>query len=157
MSKFSLTTVVIATAGIGLFTACDSNSAETSSKPTVVVTVTATPTPSPSTVATPTPSPTPVADETTAAPKPKPKPEPQTYTMPNEVGHVLQSAQEDIEGMLGVPVWPLLKSHDVKEGWRFQVLDRDWKVCDQDPAPGDSFDDTTVIDFGVVKLDERCP
>lgn len=77
--------------------------------------------------------------------------------MPNEVGAVLQDAQEEIEHILDVPFWPLLKSHDVKDGWRFQVLDRDWKVCDQEPSPGATFDESTTLDFGVVKLDEHCP
>lgn len=77
--------------------------------------------------------------------------------MPNEIGNVLQSSQEDIEHILGVPVWPLLKSHDVLKGYRFQVIDSNWKVCTQDPAPGQTFDKTTIIDFGVVKLEETCP
>lgn len=77
--------------------------------------------------------------------------------MERTCGHVLQDAQEDIEDILGVPVWPLLQSHDVKDGWRFQVIDRDWKVCDQKPAAGGTFTESTVVDFGVVKLDEECP
>lgn len=144
--------------GASLLAACGSTTAEQpKAAPTVVVTATATVTTDPTPVAPASSKPAPAK---AAAPKPKkkaPKPAAETYTMPSEIGNVLQSSQEDIEGILGVPVWPLLQSHDVKEGWRFQVLDSDWKVCDQDPAPGATFDETTVIDFGVVKLDERCP
>ena len=43
-----------------------------------------------------------------------------------------------------------------RNGNRVQLLDRDWKVCFQTPAPGPHPSDTEV-DFGTVKLEESCP
>jgi hypothetical protein len=37
------------------------------------------------------------------------------------------------------------------------VLDRNWKVCSQNVPAGRTIDASTRIDFGAVKLDERCP
>ncbi len=49
-----------------------------------------------------------------------------------------------------------MTSHDSSGRERVQILDRDWKVCFQNPAPG-SHPADTKIDFGAVKVDERCP
>jgi hypothetical protein len=52
----------------------------------------------------------------------------------------------------------LSTSHDAL-GSRMQVLDRDWKVCDQSVPAGQQVTGNVEgqIDFGVVKLSETCP
>jgi hypothetical protein len=76
------------------------------------------------------------------------------FTMPNEVGQVLQDAQN---AMHTFNVF-YSKSHDLL-GVRHQILDRDWKVCTQNVPAGQHVTGTAegVIDFGVVKLSETCP
>lgn len=75
--------------------------------------------------------------------------------MPNEVGSGLQAAQDDIQRVSGDPVF-FTHSHDLL-GDRFQVFDRNWQVCVQNVAPGQTVSPVGHIDFGVVKLDETCP
>ena len=74
-------------------------------------------------------------------------------TVPNMVGEDLQLAQDTMQAA-GLY---LLKSHDVTGQDRSQVLDRNWKVCDQSPPGGTQVSAETFIDFGVVKDEERCP
>ncbi|WP_308122286.1 hypothetical protein [Streptomyces sp. WAC04114] len=38
-----------------------------------------------------------------------------------------------------------------------QILDRDWKVCSQEPAADAKVSTDTELDFGAVKLKEGCP
>jgi beta-lactam-binding protein with PASTA domain len=75
-----------------------------------------------------------------------------TATLPNLIGKGLQTAQDTAQaaGFYG------LSSHDSLGRARHQVLDRDWKVCSQTPAPGQHSTDATV-DLGAVKLEEDCP
>jgi hypothetical protein len=77
---------------------------------------------------------------------------PSSASLPNLVGRGLQYAQDAAQaaGFFN------LASHDALGRGRHQILDRDWKVCFQSPAPGVIQTDSTV-DFGVVKLDENCP
>lgn len=77
------------------------------------------------------------------------------WTMPNEVGRVLQTAQDDLQRVSGDPVF-FSHSHDLL-GDRFQMLDSDWQVCDQNVAPGTRVGQFAHIDFGVVKSYEQCP
>ncbi|MFG3170583.1 PASTA domain-containing protein [Streptomyces sp. NPDC048200] len=74
-------------------------------------------------------------------------------TLPNFVGMGLQSAQDKAQaaGFYG------LDSHDSLGRDRFQILDRDWKVCSQKPAAGTTVSTDSTVDFGAVKLDETCP
>lgn len=120
-----------------------------SSSPTPTVTVTAEPTPS----KTPEPSETPTTEkpETTEAPA-----EGDSWTMPDEVGKDLQSAQDHIQEVTDRPFYVTL-SEDATGQDRVQVLDRGWVVCSQNPAAGTKFDDTIDITFYVVKDDEKCP
>jgi hypothetical protein len=74
--------------------------------------------------------------------------------MPNEVGKVLQDAQDDVQRVSGDPIF-FSHSHDLR-GSRLQILDRDWKVCTQNLAPGSKASAIEHIDFGVVKLAESC-
>lgn len=78
-----------------------------------------------------------------------------SFTMPNEVGHVLQDAQDDLQRVSGNPVY-YSKSHDLI-GSRHQILDRDWQVCSQNIAAGATVSESDTVDFGVVKLSENCP
>jgi hypothetical protein len=77
------------------------------------------------------------------------------FTMPDEVGSVLQDAQDDIQRASGDPVF-FSHSHDLL-GSRLQVLDGNWKVCSQNVAAGTKASAIEHIDFGVVKTDESCP
>lgn len=99
------------------------------------------------------------------APVPAPVPAPATQTpsaaaptvdflMPNMVGMNLQVAQNTMQAngvMYSV-------SHDLL-GIRNQVLDGNWQVCNQSIPAGQQVvgDVEGQIDFGVVKLEERCP
>ena len=77
--------------------------------------------------------------------------------MPLLVGKDLQTAQDVIQ-TFGVF---FSKSHDLA-GTRMQVLDSNWKVCNQIPRAGATVKGTdkeleATIDFGVVKRTESCP
>ncbi|MFJ9577059.1 hypothetical protein ACIRQF_11855 [Streptomyces sp. NPDC101191] len=72
--------------------------------------------------------------------------------LPDFAGKGLQFAQDEAQS-LG---FRTLTSHDAFGRGRAQVLDRNWKVCSQTPAPGSHPTDVRV-DFGTVKLDETCP
>ncbi|TDP95135.1 hypothetical protein EV186_105367 [Labedaea rhizosphaerae] len=76
--------------------------------------------------------------------------------MPNLVGKNLQAAQDEMQSVTGNPVF-ITTSHDATGAGRHQVLDRNWKVCSQNVAPGKTFSEETKIDFGAVKNDESCP
>jgi hypothetical protein len=76
--------------------------------------------------------------------------------MPNEVGKVLQSAQDDLQSVSGDPLYFSTSSDATGQG-RHQVLDRNWKVCSQNVAPGATVGPDQTVDFSVVKLDETCP
>ncbi|MFI5635659.1 hypothetical protein ACIA8E_41380 [Streptomyces sp. NPDC051664] len=71
----------------------------------------------------------------------------------NFVGMGLQSAQDkaQADGFFS------LKSHDSVGRDRLQALDRNWKVCWQNYAPGKTIPVDTELDFGTVKLEEACP
>ncbi|MFI2373560.1 hypothetical protein ACH5AO_00550 [Streptomyces sp. NPDC018964] len=75
-----------------------------------------------------------------------------TATLPDMTGKGLQSAQDEAQAA----GFYLLTSHDALGRGRNQLLDRNWKVCAQTPAPGAHATDTKV-DFSTVKLEESCP
>ena len=75
-----------------------------------------------------------------------------TAALPDMVGKGLQSAQDEAQAA----GFYLLTSHDALGRGRNQLLDRNWKVCAQTPAPGAHATDTQV-DFSTVKLEESCP
>ena len=80
----------------------------------------------------------------------------QHWAMPNLVGSGLQDAQDAIQKLTGNEIF-FSASHDVTGKGRHQVLDRDWKVCNQNIAAGSRIQAGVKIDFGVVKLAEACP
>jgi hypothetical protein len=75
--------------------------------------------------------------------------------MPNLVGSGLQDAQDAIQRLTGYGI-AVTSSHDATGAGRMQVSDRNWKVCSQNVAPGETIMPGTQIDFGVVKLEEDC-
>lgn len=76
-----------------------------------------------------------------------------SITVPNMVGQDLQLAQDSMQAA-GLYV---LRSHDATGQRRLQVLDRNWKVCDQTPPAGSQVARDQLIDFGVVRDEEQCP
>lgn len=76
-----------------------------------------------------------------------------TIVVPNMVGEDLQLAQDTMQAR-GLYA---LRSHDATGQDRRQVLDRNWTVCTQNPQAGSMVDPLHVIDFGVVRDEERCP
>ena len=79
-----------------------------------------------------------------------------SFVVPNEVGKVLQDAQDDLQRVSRDPVF-FSHSQDATGQGRHQILDRDWKVCSQNVAPGTRVPFDAHIVFDVVKLDETCP
>ncbi|MFD5285545.1 PASTA domain-containing protein [Streptomyces rubrogriseus] len=75
-----------------------------------------------------------------------------TANLADMAGKGLQSAQDEAQAA----GYYHLTSHDALGRGRNQVLDRNWKVCSQSPAPGTHSTDTEV-EFGTVKLEESCP
>jgi hypothetical protein len=66
--------------------------------------------------------------------------------VPNVVGMDLQSAQDTLQAF----GFYNLGSHDVTGESSFQILDRDWIVVDQTPAPGDAASRSRLVELGVV-------
>jgi beta-lactam-binding protein with PASTA domain len=75
--------------------------------------------------------------------------------MPNLVGSNLQEAQDTIQRLTSFGI-AVTTSHDATGAARQQVSDRNWKVCSQSVAPGETITTSTTIDFGAVKLEEAC-
>ncbi|WP_418059365.1 hypothetical protein [Pimelobacter simplex] len=75
-----------------------------------------------------------------------------SFVMPSLVGMNLQAAQDQLQS-LGSYV---LTQTDATGAGRFQVLDRNWKVCFQVPAPGTTTPLSKLIELGAVKLEESC-
>jgi predicted small lipoprotein YifL len=79
-----------------------------------------------------------------------------TFEMPNEVGNNLQAAQDAVQAASGNPLY-FSSSEDATGQSRFQILDADWQVCSQDPAPGSIVQQGADVTFFVVRLTENCP
>lgn len=99
-------------------------------------------------------------DATAASPSPDgesdppaEEPESEKFEMPRLVGQNLQDAQDRLQS-LGSYV---LQQDDATGLERFQVLDSNWKVCNQKPRAGKSVPIERLVILGAVKLDERCP
>jgi hypothetical protein len=136
---------LVLAAGLPLLAACGGGSDSTASPATVTVTSQA-PAPAPSSTAS--------APTSAVAPSPAATAAGVDFPMPDMTGQVLQDAQDGLQS-LGV-LYSV--SHDAL-GSRHQVLDRDWKVCDQNIPAGQQVTGNVEgqIDFGVVKLSEQCP
>ncbi len=96
---------------------------------------------------------TPASGVTTSASKDDKPSAAERKTVPNFVGMGLQSAQDAAQEQ----GFYSLKSHDALGRDRTQILDRDWKVCSQNVKAGTSQSTDTTLDFGAVKLAEKCP
>ncbi len=79
-----------------------------------------------------------------------------SWVMPDLIGSNLQSAQNQIQSLTNFAI-PVTTSHDATGTDRQQIFDGNWKVCSQNIPPGRTIDSGTRIDFGAVKLEERCP
>ena len=79
-----------------------------------------------------------------------------SFVMPNEVGKILQDAQDDVQRVSGNPLF-FTSSTDATGAGRAQILDRNWQVCTQNVPAGTTVGADASIDFGTVKLDESCP
>ncbi len=77
----------------------------------------------------------------------------QTFVMPKVVGMVLQDAQDLLQAKGSY----LMDQQDASGRGRMQILDRNWRVCRQNPAPGKKVPITTIVVLASVKLSERCP
>jgi hypothetical protein len=99
-------------------------------------------------------APVPMPDATTPTAPPA-EPQETSWIMPNLVGSVLQDAQDSIQRLTNYGI-AITTSHDATGAGRMQVADRNWKVCSQNVAPGETITSSSRIDFGVVKLDESC-
>ena len=73
--------------------------------------------------------------------------------MPDLTGTNLQESQDRLQAMGS---W-LIDQEDASGRGRMQVIDSNWQVCSQDPAPGETTSTTSRVTLQAVKLDERCP
>ena len=76
--------------------------------------------------------------------------------MPDLVRFDLQSAQNQIQSLTDFAI-AVTTSHDATGAGRYQIVDKNWKVCSQNVPSGSPIDRGTRIDFGAVKLEEPCP
>jgi ABC-type glycerol-3-phosphate transport system substrate-binding protein len=76
---------------------------------------------------------------------------PETGTLPDFVGMDLQDAQDSAQAA----GFYNLRDKDASGQGRFQILDHDWKVCSQEPAPGSHGLEITVTMYAVKKY-ESC-
>ncbi|OEJ34470.1 hypothetical protein [Streptomyces subrutilus] len=96
----------------------------------------------------------PAASATASAPSTAPGASaPGTAILPDLVGKGLQAAQDEAQAA----GFRTLKSHDALGRGRLQAMDRNWKVCSQEPRGGAAVSTDTSVDFGAVKLEEACP
>jgi len=75
------------------------------------------------------------------------------FTMPRLVGRNLQAAQDTLQSRGSY----FLDQQDATGAGRRQLLDRDWKVCSQQPKAGRKVVITTRVTLKAVKLSESCP
>ncbi|MCJ0873818.1 hypothetical protein [Streptomyces sp. AP-93] len=148
------TAIALAAAGLGLLTltGCTSEP-EPDAKPVSPPSVAASTAP---TAAAPAPTSAPASSKPAApaaTPPAAPAPAPARAAVPNGVGQVLQTAQDNAQAA----GFFLLGSTDALGQSRMQVLDRNWKVCSQAPAAGTQTAIGTKIVFNTVKLEETCP
>jgi hypothetical protein len=73
--------------------------------------------------------------------------------MPELVGMVLQDAQDKLQSLGSY----MLDQQDATGLDRMQILDSNWKVCSQAPAPGARVPLSATVALASVKLSESCP
>lgn len=77
----------------------------------------------------------------------------ETFTMPKVRGMVLQDAQDKLQALGSY----ILDQEDATGLERLQVLDSNWRVCKQLPAPGRKVTTSATVRLESVKLTEDCP
>ena len=77
----------------------------------------------------------------------------ESFLMPAVVGMNLQKAQDLLQSLGSY----LMDQTDASGLGRFQILDRNWKVCVQTPSPGKKVPISTIVTLASVKLAESCP
>lgn len=76
----------------------------------------------------------------------------ETFVMPSLVGMVLQDAQDLLQSKGSY----LMDQTDATGRGRLQILDDNWKVCSQSPAPGTKTSVSEMVTLSSVKLSESC-
>jgi hypothetical protein len=76
--------------------------------------------------------------------------------MPDLIGSNLQDAQDAIQKLTNNEIF-YTGSTDLTGEGRNQIMDANWQVCTSTPPPGTTITKDTMIDFGVVRIDESCP
>src|SRR5450759_918961 len=109
-------------ASLGVVSGCGSSTPTT---PPAVITQTVTVTPAP-------PEPSPSATPVATPAEPSTSSALEVFTMPNLVGENLQLAQDKLQALGSY----LMDQQDAAGLGRIQVLDTNWRVCTQKPAPG---------------------
>jgi len=79
-----------------------------------------------------------------------PSPVSEGQAMPDLTGKGLKVA------VASLPSSTSIRARDVSGRHRLVIVESDWTVCSQDPAPGAQFNGQPVT-FGVVKIGEPCP
>jgi Protein of unknown function (DUF2510) len=78
---------------------------------------------------------------------------PEVFKMPKVVGQNLQLSQDQLQALGSY----LMDQTDAAGLSRVQVLDSNWQVCAQNPAPGKTVPVDTMVVLSSVKLAEQCP
>ena len=89
----------------------------------------------------------------TAAPLSVASPLPTEAVLPDVRGRGLREAQNTLRNAGFTHVVP----KDARGEDREPSPAREWAVCTQAPEPGTAISVTTLVELGVVKLDEACP
>jgi hypothetical protein len=79
-----------------------------------------------------------------------PSPISEGHAMPDMTGKGLKVA------VASLPSGTSIRAKDISGRHRLVIIESDWTVCSQDPAPGAQFNGQPVT-FGVVKVGEPCP
>ncbi|SNS42090.1 PASTA domain-containing protein [Streptosporangium subroseum] len=90
------------------------------------------------------------ANDATAKPSKVAEPDPETKTLPNVVGLNLQDGQNTLQTV----GFYLLDDKDATGQNRFQILDRNWVITEQDPAAGQEVSTDTKITLYAKKYGE---
>jgi hypothetical protein len=81
---------------------------------------------------------------------PSPSPVSEGQAMPDLTGKGLKVA------VAALPSGTSIRAKDISGRHRLIIIESDWTVCSQGPAPGAQFNGQPVT-FGVVKVGEPCP
>lgn len=88
-----------------------------------------------------------------APPAEAPTAAPETFAMPDVVGINLQEAQDSLQSLGSY----FMDQEDASGEGRVQLVDSNWTVCTQEPAPGTEVPIEATVMLAAVKDDESCP